>query len=180
MNAHSPLKTTLITKQGHEGGFEIDSFSGTVLNPSELPDWAEGLTNGLLAERHIFYTKRLGGLYTDDMKTPETLAFEDVTWLGVVELDEPTIDAETGKETFVELHTYDADHEFRMSIIAEVTGLSADLDLDEGTIANAITQAIHADNMRSPEELEALDKATNASWDEVSGSQKLRVAGSAS
>lgn len=153
-------KTVIVTKQGEEGGIEIDAFTGIVMNPNDNPEWATGLANALLAERHIFYSTRLGGLYTDELKQPDALAFEDLSWVHVTELDEPRKNEQTGLMEHVELTQLDADHEFRMSVIAEVTGIAGDIDLEEGTFGkDAITASIARDNMRTAEELASMEQA---------------------
>ena len=153
-------KTIIVTKQNDEGGIELDAFTGIVINPNEAPEWANGLVQALLAERHIFYTKRLGGLYTDELKQPEAIAFEDLCWLHSRELDEPVLNEQTGLMEHVELTQLDADHEFRMTVIAEVTGIAGDIDLEEGTFGkDAITAAIARDNMRTAEELASMEQA---------------------
>jgi hypothetical protein len=174
-------KTIVITKQGEEGGFEVDAFSGVVLRHSknaetgqwegiELPAWAEGLTNALLTERHIFYTSRLGGLYTDAMKQPEALCYEDLSWVHVTPLEEPRQNEETGQMEHVELSEVEADHEFRMGIIAEVTGIAGDVDLAEGTFGkDALTVAIERDNMRTEEELASMEQASREGFKAVNG-----------
>lgn len=159
-NIGSTGKTIIVTKQGEEGGIEVDAFTGIVLNPNENPEWANGLTNALLAERHIFYSSRLGGLYTDEMKQPEAMAYEDLAWVHVTELDAPVLNPETGLWDHVELNQLDADHEFRMNVIAEVTGIAGDIDLEKGAFGkDAITQAIALDNERDEAELAAMDEA---------------------
>lgn len=163
-------KTIIVTKQGEEGGLEVDAFTGIVLNPNDNPEWAKGLANALLTERHIFYMSRLGGLYTDELKQPEALAFEDLSWVHVTELPEPVKNEETGLMEHVELHQLDADHEFRMSVIADITGIAGDLDLSEGTFgADAITQAIARDNMRTAEELASMEQAKAEGFKAVNG-----------
>lgn len=161
-------KTIIVTKQGHEGAIEVDAFTGIVLNPNDSPEWAEGLTNALLAERHIFYTSRLGGLYVEAMKQPEAMAFEDLAWVHVRELDEPVLNPETGLWDHVELTQLDADHEFRMNVIAETTGIAGDIDLEKGTFGpDAITQAIALDNERDAAELAAMDEAAAEGFGKV-------------
>ena len=162
-------KTIIVTKQGEDGGIEVDAFTGIVLNPNDAPEWARGLANALLTERHIFYTQRLGGLYTEALKQPEALAFEDLSWVHVRELDEPVKNEQTGLMEHVELTQLDADHEFRMSVIADVTGIAGDIDLEEGTFgADAITQAIARDNMRTAEELASMEQASAEGFKAVS------------
>lgn len=162
-------KHVIVTKAGEEGGFEIDAFTGIVLDTHNLPEWAAGTTQALLAERHIFYTSRLGSLYVEDMKQPDTLAYEDLSWVTATDLEEPVVNEETGLPEHVELNVVDADHEFRMAIIAEVTGIAGDIDLEEGTFgADAVTEAIARDNMRDAEELAAMDEAAKEGFKAVS------------
>ncbi|MGV1835245.1 hypothetical protein ACQZ6C_10825 [Rhizobium rhizogenes] len=173
-------KTIIVTKQGEDGGIEVDALTGLVVtatvNPEtgqregiELPGWASGLTNALLAERHIFYRNRLGGLYTDELKQPATIAFEDLCWVHVSELETPVLNETTGLLEHVELTQLDADHEFRMAIISEVTGIAGDIDLEEGTFGkDAITQAIARDNMRTAEELASMEQAKQEGFKAVS------------
>lgn len=167
-NIGSTGKMIIITKAGEEGGFAIDAFTGIVLNPNEVPQWAEGHTQALLGERHIFYTQRLGSLYVETMKQPEALAYEDLGWLHARELEEPVINSETGLPEHVELTQIDADHEFRMTIIADVTGIAGDIDLVEGTFgADAVTEAIARDNMRSAEEVAEMEEAARSGFSAV-------------
>jgi hypothetical protein len=163
-------KFIIVTKSGEEGGIMVDAFTGIVQTPNENPQWAQGLTNALLAERHIFYTDRLGGLYTDELKQPEAIAFEDLSWVHVSELPEPILDEQTGLMQNVELSQLDADHEFRMNIIAEVTGIAGDIDLAEGTFGkDAITAAIARDNQRTAEELASMEQAGQEGFKAVNG-----------
>lgn len=175
-------QTVVVTKQGEDGGITLDGFTGVVLRTAgdELPEWSEGLTQALLAERHIFYSSRLGGLYTDELKFPDTIAFEDLGWIHVSELNEPletqpeVRDLETGAITqhalydHVELNTIDANHEFRMERISDITGIAGDIDLEEGTFGkDAITQAISRDNQRTAEELASMEQAKQEGFGKV-------------
>lgn len=175
-------QVVIVTKQGEDGGITLDGFTGVVLRVGgeELPEWSEGLSQALLAERHIFYSSRLGGLYTDELKFPETIAYEDLGWVHVSELNEPLLvtpemrDPETNAITqhavyeHVELNTVDANHEFRMERISEITGIAGDIDLEEGTFGkDAITQAISRDNERTAEELASMEQAKQEGFKDV-------------
>lgn len=107
-------KPVMVHKKGEEGALIIGSLSGRIIQPlMERPDWAEGLTVALLAERHEFYVSRLG---TAPGESP-MLHFEDLGWIGV--------DAEG------EALELTADSEFRMDVLAETLGVIRTDDLSD-------------------------------------------------
>ncbi len=164
-------KTALVHKKDAEGSLTIDAFTGQVLvGQHDRPEWAEGLTVAQLAERHQFYTTRLGSLYTEEHKQPEVYAFEDLGWIGANALEEPFVNPETGQEEDFELFVVDASEEHRMEVLATVLGISGDIDREEGTIDNVLASVdIAADNMRSPKELVALEESQKQGFAEASG-----------
>jgi hypothetical protein len=175
-------KVIVVTKQGQDGGIQIDAFTGVVLNANDNPEWAEGLTNALLAERHIFYTGRLGALYTADMKSPETLAYEDLAWVHAQPYEEPLLAQEEVRNEegqivqhaiweHVELQQLDANEEFRMGRIAEITGIEFVTD-EDGAVVDVVGDISHEmqiDNERSEEELAAMEQAKNTGFSKVAG-----------
>ena len=115
-SSHAGLdgKPVLVHKKDCEGGLIIGSLSGRIIQPiMERPDWSEGLSVALLAERHEFYVTRLG---TPPGESP-MIAFEDLGWVGV--------DAEGNA---IEL---EADSEFRMDAVAESVGVLRTDDLSD-------------------------------------------------
>lgn len=139
-------KVTLVHKQGEEGALEIDSVSGLVI-PGQWnrPEWAASLVCASLAERHNFYTTRLGSDYADAHRWPEVFAYEDLSWSAV--------DVDTGEAVDIEAST-----EFRMEVLAGVVGM----DLSTGEVSGASAEAeIAMDQWRSAEEIKALDETQN-------------------
>lgn len=135
----------------HEGGLLVDAFTGNLITPPlERPDWAEGLAQALLGERLEFYSKRLGKLFTDEMKLPTAIAFADLSWVAVNEQGLPEERA--------------ADDEHRMSIIAEITGVTRpdNLNEDEQYTGGTVTAATELDIMsaeRTDDEFAALEES---------------------
>lgn len=133
-----------VHKKDAEGMLMIDAFTGQVIpDQHDRPEWADGLVLAQLAERHTFYTTRLGANYADAHKDPEVFAFEDLGWLG--------LNMEDGEETVIA-----ADNEFRMEVIANVLGIDRETGAIEGALAEA---EVYADDTRSPAELAALEQA---------------------
>lgn len=164
---------TIVHKADHEGAITIDPLTGQVTSPlSDKPEWAEELAIAQVAERHRYYGTALGPLYTADMKMPEAMAFEDLSWLCVRPLPEgaePTLDADGQPELF-EQYVQDADEQFRSNFVAQATGIEQDIDLEEGTIADIMATAeITRDNTRSAEELAALEESQQQKFSKVSG-----------
>ena len=107
----------LIHREGAEGALAIDSLTGKITTPiNERPDWSEGLAVADLAERHGFYSTRLGPDFAAQRLLDNPIDYRDLGWVGV--------DA-TG-----ELLEIEADSEFRMDVIAEATGTVRTDDLD--------------------------------------------------
>jgi hypothetical protein len=107
-------KPVLVHKKGCEGALVIGSLSGRIIQPiMERPDWAEGLSVALLAERHEFYMSRLG---IAPGESP-MLEFEDLGWVGV-----------NAEGEAIELT---ADSEFRMDVLAETLGVIRTDDLSD-------------------------------------------------
>jgi hypothetical protein len=155
----------LVHKTNYEGAIEIDPVTGYILTPhDERPDWASELTLAQTTERDLFYTDRLGEGYTSGpLFRPEVYAFEDLAWFGAREypVDAPYINAETNEEEPVEMLHIEADHEFRQGVLMEAMDVRAELDAhgnETGNIEGAVSVAIAADNERSPEEIEELER----------------------
>jgi hypothetical protein len=176
MNNPTTGRSVLVHKQDAEGSLSIDPTTGFILTPlDERPEWASNLQIANTAERHMFYMERLGSLYTDDMKSPDVMAFEDILWTGTVEYpeDAPYINAETGVKESFEVITVEADHEFRQQVLAEKLDIRSELDKDgneTGNIHGALAEvAIAADNQRTQEELDALEQNKEAGFQSVTG-----------
>lgn len=177
-------KTALVHKQDAEGSLTIDTATGFILTPmDERPDWAENLNIANTAERHMFYMERLAHkdaegnvtatLYTDEMKTPDVIAFEDLMWTGVREYpaDAPYINTETGAPESHEVITVEPDFEFRQQVLSQVLDITSELDAhgnETGSIRGAeVEVAISQDNLRTAEELEALEQDKQAGFKAV-------------
>jgi hypothetical protein len=151
-NTTAPLsdRTILVHKQDSEGSLIINALSGMVQQTlDERPEWSEGLTCALLAERHLFYSSRLGPEYAAEHSAPTAIAFEDLGWIAVDAEGEP-----------VEL---EADAEWRMNVIADATGTIRSDDLSrtrqddtKGELAHAL---LDMDAHRTAAEVPALEKA---------------------
>lgn len=153
-------RVTLVHKKDHEGVLQIDPLSGWIITPlDERPEWAEGLVSAQTGERHIFYASRLGDKYTEDMKMPEAMAFEDLGWMGLIEhdADHPYINPETGAEEPFELTVLDADHEFRSEIIAQVNGFTSKDDVWDFGDTEASVDIAYPDQERTAEEVKAFE-----------------------
>ena len=166
----------LVHKADAEGAITIDRFTGQIVTPlDERPEWAEELAVAQVAERHIFYTDRLGSLYTQDRQNPEIYAFEDLAWLGAREypVDAPYVNPETGETSDHEVLHFEADHEFRQQQLATVLGVEAEVDQhgnETGSIVGAMAEAVISDdNLRTPEELEAIEKEQMAGYGKAQG-----------
>lgn len=113
-------KTITVHKEGEEGSLEVDFDTGIITTQvDERPDWAEGLSTALLAERSQFYTQRLGSKYGEEHARPSGIAYQDLGWIGA---------GEDG-----ELMELDADTDYRMQIVADVLGI----DREAGQSADA-------------------------------------------
>ena len=161
-NHAAPLseRTAIVHKQDAEGALIINALSGMVQQPlDERPEWAEGLTCALLAERHLFYSSRLGPEYAAEHATPSAFAFEDLGWIAIDAEGEP-----------VEL---EADAEWRMNVIADATGTIRSDDLSDtrqddtkGELAHAL---LDMDTHREVAEVSALEKAQTEGFADKTG-----------
>lgn len=116
-------RTILVHKKDAEGSLTINALTGHILTePGERPDWSEGLTLALMAERHGFYSSRLGHHYSDEMKKPDALSYEDLGWIGVDAAGDP-----------IEI---EADAEHRMTVISEILGIERTDDLSTPTLVS--------------------------------------------
>jgi hypothetical protein len=173
---------SVVHKSGHEGVIEIDPISGEVTTLlAERPEWAEGLTVAQITQRHKFYADRLQDHYSAEMKTPEVFAFEDLDWLGARPLPEDH-DVETAQANDPNYDGFEhfelsADEEFRSNVVATVLGVQGDIaaietELLEGSAFSAgslttapdgsitldLSEGLNADNYRSQEELEEMER----------------------
>lgn len=145
-------KPILVHKKGEEGALAIGSLSGRIITPiMERPDWSEGLAVADLAERHEFYTSRLGR----EQPLGDLVAFEDLGWVA--------IDA-SGDQTILL-----ADSEYRMDIIAEATGVHRVADLSSELEDDTTGEMGHVvlDETREYAHNEA--KAVDTSWEKKLG-----------
>ncbi|MBK3400407.1 hypothetical protein [Methylobacterium ajmalii] len=145
-------RTIPVHKTDEEGVLFINALSGVVQQPIEdRPEWADGLSCALLAERHGWYASRLGSQYADEHKMPEVFNYADLGWIGVTEEGEA-----------VEIA---ADDEFRMEVISEVIGA----DRDEGTITGEGRTEVELslDRTRTGDEVAALEHAQEQGFEPI-------------
>lgn len=147
-------KTAMVHKEGAEGILLIDALTGHVIpGQQDRPEWAEGLVLAQLAERHLFYTNRLGPQYADKHKAPELFAFEDIGWLGV--------DMATGDPIVSE-----ASDEHRMNVVGTVLGI----DRETGSVKGSLAEAeIARDDTRTEGELKDFRAAQDKGYKEAPG-----------
>lgn len=153
-------RKAIVHKSDAEGGLIIDRLTGHVIQPlMERPEWAEGLTLALLAERHGFYTTRLGPLYTAEMKNPEIFEFADLGWIGT-----------TAEGEAVEI---EADAEHRMEVIAKVTGVDRETGAHEtGKGWNLAAEVeVAMDQHRTDAEAAALLTSQEQAFDRKTGTE---------
>lgn len=140
-------KPVLVHKKGEEGALAIGSLSGRIITPiMERPDWSEGLAVADLAERHEFYTSRLGR----EQPLGDLVAFEDLGWVA--------IDA-SGDQAILE-----ADTEYRMDIIAEATGVHRVSDLSSELQDDTAGEMAHVVLDETREYAHNEPKALDTSW----------------
>lgn len=152
-------KTILVHKENEEGALIIDALTGQIKQPiNERPDWSEGLTCALLAERLKFYTDRLGSeRFTGSLQFPQAIAFEDLGWIAV---------SEDGNEVELE-----ADTEHRMEFLAGMLGL----DREEGGHVAGHAEKVLAeveiskDTHRTADEAKAFEDAQVQGFDQKTG-----------
>lgn len=156
MNANSPTpindRTIPVHKADHEGVLLINAYTGVIQQPlDERPEWSDGLSTALLAERHGFYTQRLGAQYADEHKLPEAFNYADLGWIGLDSEGEP-----------VEL---DADPEYRMEVLGEVLGL----DRENGAFTKTTLAEVELamDRERTEGEVAAFEGAKEQGFDSV-------------
>lgn len=166
-------RVTPVHKKDAEGSILIDSFTGRIVTPTdELPEWAYGLAMAQLAERHAYYTQRLGQQYAKGHAVPELYAFEDLAWLGVALEDGQMLPDGTTLEAGDE-YVLDADDEHRMEVLGTVLGIDRDAALmgaDDGHIKGAIAEvAIAYDTARTDSEMEDFRQGQEAAAKEAQG-----------
>ena len=147
--------TLIVHRADHEGVIQVNALTGIIVTPNdERPDWSDGLTCALLNERHEFYTQRLGEAgYTEAMRRPDVLHYEDLGWIAV---------DEEGHEVEIE-----AEPEHRMQFIADLIGI----DRESGEIkGNVLAETeIAMDRARSPEEMAAFEQSQEQGFDKATG-----------
>lgn len=157
-------KTITVHKEGEEGSLEVDFDTGIITTQVDgRPDWAEGLSTALLSERHQFYAQRLGDKYAEEHSRPSGIAYQDLGWIGA---------GEDG-----ELMEIDADHEYRMEIVATVLGIDREAD---GKLDKAVTEVeietTGANYAKSDAEL-LVDEQTRATFGQQADQQQDRKTG---
>lgn len=154
MDTSTTEPTKIVQRTDHEGVLQINAHTGLIVTPNdERPDWADGLACALLNERNEFYVQRLGAAYTDELRNPEALHYEDLGWVAV---------DEAGDEVEIE-----ADAEHRMQFIADLIGVDRETGEIKGTVL-AETE-IAMDRTRSPEELAAFEHSQEAGFQQATG-----------
>lgn len=114
--------------EGAEGAIHVDAKDGRILTPvDERPEWAEGHAVALLGERVGWYEQRLCQPLPDNLRSPETVAYQDLGWIGV--------DAE-GDEVEIE-----ADADYRMTMLSNALGVDREDYDDQKHFKNAIASA---------------------------------------
>lgn len=169
-------KQAMVHKKDAEGILLIDAVTGFVLpEQHDRPEWSDGLSLAQFSERHQFYTSRLGNdLYSEEMRTPDLYAFEDLSWLGVI----TDVDSEeAGNETVIE-----ADYEHRAEVLAAVLVIERDADKNEEAGFAAVTGAlaeieISRDYHRTGADMEAFTQAQQEKSFEQSGLKKTGTEG---
>lgn len=176
-------RQTAVHKQDCEGVLMIDPMSGNVLQLlADRPDWATELTVAQVAERDLYYGTRLGDLYTEELKVPEVLAFEDLSWLCVRPLEgdhSELIDADPNYDGF-EHFELSADEAYRSHIVANVLGITEDLkaqeaDLIAGGEGNIegqqdvidLSAELLASNFLTQEEIEAREASRKEGFEKI-------------
>jgi hypothetical protein len=163
-------RTILVHRKDQEGTLRINALSGVIQQePNERPDWSDGLSTALIGERHEFYSARLGPAYTEAHKHPEILSFEDLGWL--------TVSEDEDGSTVIQ----DADVEFRMEVLGEVTGMTRYDNLSlgingedhvdgKGTVLEEVELAYTAE--RSDDEVAAFEKSQEYYKEHKTGTSK--------
>lgn len=151
--------TIMVHKDNEEGALLIDRATG-IINQSndERPEWSDGLTTALLAERHSFYNERLGPAYTEAMQQPDMLNYADLGWL--------TVDTEGDAKEI------EADAEFRMNVIAAATGIDREEGFDKpglGMEGSGHEVEIALDKNRTADEQAALEESQRTGFNEATG-----------
>lgn len=148
--------TVLIHRANVEGALIVDALTGLIAQPlDERPDWAEGLSCALLAERLNWYSSRLSPEAMAPLKRPEAIAYEDLGWVAVDAEGEP--------------FEQEADAEHRMATLAELLGVSRPDDLSEdiehthGRLL-ATADVEYRDPERTQEEASALEDAATSGF----------------
>lgn len=169
-------RKTVIHKKDAEGVLEIDALTGQVLpGQHDRPEWSDGLVLAQLTERHLFYASRLGDAYSEEMKMPELLAFEDLGWLCV----DPTITEEEGGEDGATSYR-EADDEFRMNVIANILAISRDVthDHDADSPKGAVEAEIAFDRTRTEQEQKAFIEAQDHGFGKADEQGQKQATGS--
>lgn len=172
----APKKPNLIVHhEGFEGAIELDAETGIVQTAiDQRPEWANGLTCGLLHERTAYY---FGGTVSDgnggtkevlprldrdrfekDLLGDKPIAFQDLGWLAVTE-EGQTVELE-------------ADLDFRMQQTADLLGV--DREDAEGLVG--YEQEVAADQTRSQADVETLTEMKEAGFGNAEAAEERKTA----
>lgn len=152
--AATQMKNPIVHKEGEEGTLMLDATTGKIVTPTDQqPDWAEGLTTGLIQERTSFYEKRFGKKSTafrTMLARTEAIEYSDLGWIGV--------DASGAeKEIF-------ADPTHRSEVVAKVLNIDTDVDTADASMsakALAEREVSRENRGRTQSEIEALESSVN-------------------
>jgi hypothetical protein len=153
-------RTVLVHKKDAEGALIVNALTGQIAQPiDERPEWSEGLATALLGERLKFWGDRLGPQFTDELKFPQAIAFEDLGWL-IVDEDG-------------EVNETEADAEFRMDLLASYHGIdrsapegSAESNFSTGRGKVLAEVEIGMDRLRTGDEVSAMEKSQGEGFSE--------------
>jgi hypothetical protein len=163
-------QTTLVHKKDEEGALTIETLTGQITTPiSERPEWAAGLVLADLSERLGWYAHRLGENFTQEHKTPQAIAYEDLSWMALDEDGELMTTTLANGETVASGIQFD--HEFRMNVIATITGVERSEDAAEfsGLAAGGRILAeaeVATDQFRTSAEITAFQEAQKEGFNE--------------
>lgn len=146
------MKNPIVHKDGEEGTLTLDAMTGKITTPlDQRPDWAEGLTTGLIQERTSFYDKRLGAestAFKAMLESTTAIEFSDLGWIGVDAAGDE-------KEIF-------ADPTFRSEVVAKALAIDTNADTaDASMTAKALAEReVSRENRgRTQSEIEALEQS---------------------
>lgn len=151
-------RVKFVTRAGYEGSLALDESTGQLLTKHEqMPEWAEGLAVGQLAEQQKFYFDRLGKDSPEALAhvQSETIEFGDLSWLAV---------DDKGKE-----YEIPADTETRLENVTNALQGMGVLDRNSGKIIGSNFRFERITDQHSPE-MTAAEAETSAA--ELAGAAK--------